>query len=1492
MLSWNRCAKINVKVLIILIIIMGAIGASLFAARQIRRSFLSKMALNEGNAAFEKQDWQVASRKFRQYLSRNLDDVGILKKYAQAAMSIRPLNADAIKGAISAYRRVMQLDPLDEIAYEKLAKLYAGIGNFQELTYIARTRIDNDPNDRKASLWLAEALFSLGKIETARQELDDLLRKLDAIPDKNDEYVQACALMSKIVLADTTINTRNARAKALEYLNHAVDDVNSIEALANRARFYRETSEIPGLSEQEIQDNKNHAREDLVKADKLGTEDPRILLFLGAEWMSLGELEKAELKLKALDHLTKEKLEEYFWDFNNWIAIKFLFASELAIRRKATAEDASLADEVLTVLKEKGQRFRVLPSAINLYLVTNNVSKARSCLDEYLKNMYTLEEGTAVSKLQLAYLQALVAKAEERPYSVIDVLQPATANDAASPEIWQLLAEAYSQTDQNRRAVNALIQYIRLRPRDAKMKEQLANQYLKLRDYSKAFEMAKLAESIDPTDIRIRLLRIATSIYSAVEQTYTEKKSSFEIQSKDLEELRKENRDRVDIRVLQAIIADNLGQSEKAEAELKSAIEECNEPIRAEIQLVYHYSRAKQIDKALTVCQEACKSDPNLAEPWILLSDIYEANKDYGSARNCLRQGLDAAAGKWEKRALSMRLALLEYLHGDKSTAIRLFSEIAAQDKEEIRARVLLLNTTEVQQNQRVAENQPTAEELIEQLKTAEGQSGLNWRLYQASLWLSSDDWRSKQQDIINNLQYCINSDPEWSSPVLLLAQMYDRLEDYAHVEDVCHQALVRNPSATDVADVLVNLYAKQHRDPDAQKVLRQVETNNRVARNWASARNIGIYLNAGNYSRAIDELKLRVSNNDQDANSRILLARLVYWQNRQNINQALNYLKEAEAIAPGSMALTAAKVAIFRAEGQEEKARQILDNYVADNNNFRAYSMRAAYLAGEGELERAEQDYKKLTTFKNQEIDGYESLSNFYARNQRLDQAVTALEEGLAAFPEDLRLERRLMKTLFLRNQAQDQQRALEILASLRERLPHDPELIKIEAMQILQTPTALNLQTARQKLQNVVRLEPTAVDAQLVLIRIAMQQKRYEDARDLAIRALGSNPDNAALLSARAGAEFLLKNTQMATQLDQLAFQKDPNGIQARDFLTPVALETKDPDFLEQSRTLIESALASDPNNEQLLLSWSRVLVSMNNPQSAIPKLEAYCRTEKGKGSINALVTLADLYRLSGDIDRANKRIEQAEQLDPNSLTVIHARFLWLVAQKRFDEIQNISSVYLSAKEQNPNTFVAAATILASLDSIKLKQEGLKLFERAASLDPALLSARLGLASTLYQTGDIQQAKQAYQKVLDEDPDNIQALNDLAWILQEHDQSYDAALELANKGLIASSDKNERIHLLDTRGTILSNMPGRLADAKADFTSLVDSSPDNTGQKAKALLSLGRICAKLNDLDEAEQHLKGALQIDGKLNVFTPDEKSEIQRLLKKSGIQAASR
>ena len=112
-----------------------------------------------------------------------------------------------------------------------------------------------------------------------------------------------------------------------------------------------------------------------------------------------------------------------------------------------------------------------------------------------------------------------------------------------------------------------------------------------------------------------------------------------------------------------------------------------------------------------------------------------------------------------------------------------------------------------------------------------------------------------------------------------------------------------------------------------------------------------------------------------------------------------------------------------------------------------------------------------------------------------------------------------------------------------------------------------------------------------------------------------------------------------------------------------------------------------------------------------------------------------------------------------------------------------------------------------------------------------------------------------------------------------QEQGGQNNTALDLINRGLSISPTN---LNLLDTKGTILLKMSDRASDARTVFERLVALSPADSGRKAKALLQLSRACVKLKDLAQASQYSKRAMDIDQKINVFTPEEQAEIESLI----------
>ena len=1488
MLQRKRSAKVNVKLLVILLVVVAGVGGGLVAARQIRIRILSERALNAGHAAYEKQDWKGAVSNWRVYLARNPNDLDVLRKFGQSLMALRPLEATTVTGAIWAYGRILQLDPNDAKASEELVGLYGMIENFEEMAKVARAWTEREPNDVRSPIWLATALNESKKYAEARKVLEAYIQRLETLPTKHGEYVEACRQMAELLAkeaeaagrqkpaAGTSAPSQQEQQKVpadeappqptpLDWLNRAVAyEARSGEAQIYRARFYRMRAETLEASDPNRPLFVALARQDLESAEKLSSNDANIRYALSGEWMFHGELDRADAALQAADKLTREGIKDQSTNANDWAVGRFGLASELAMRKGAKAQAASLADEVLAAKaeaasladevlasldpNERGYRQAVLPAVIRVYAFAERAPDARRCLDEYLgitKEQPVTRESTRLA----AELKVQVAAAENKPYSVIEVLEPLAGSDPNGAQMLLWLGRAYAQTGQASRAVTALEQYRRLNPQGTQIATELARQYAKVGDFDKAFLAAKEAESANPLDLEAKLSRIGAGISKAIGPRGVSDASSLKALAEELGSLRKQYPERVGIRVYLSIIAEALGQPEAAEQELKQAIAECSDPLRAETQLIRRYVKAQRLDEAVAVCEASCARQKDVAEPWLMLADLHAMKQDYDSARAGLQKGLESVTDVRGRKLLNTRLALLEFARGDRAAGIGLLRELA-RDPQEIQARLLLLTSPEIQ-------GDPNASgTLIAELRIAEGERGLWWRLYQAALWLSGPDAVSKQQEAVSLLRDCMKMEPTWPAPVLTLAQMYVRQGDFKQAEDVYRQGLAASPSATGIAEGLLGLLDGQNRFAEAEKVLRQIQ-NPQVEANWQ----VRLAVGTGDVSRAINELRLKVDNDKdkQDASSRIELARLTYQETR-DFAQAMRYLDEAKAIQPQLRTLTAVRASILNAEGRPQEALRVLDDYVAEYSNFEAYLLRAVYLAEQGDADRAEQDYRKLTTF--QEIPaGYELLANFYAGAGKLDQAVTEAEAGLGLHPENVRLKRVLAQLLLSRDKPGDAARALDTI----KELPPDTSSMMLLAMQKLREGTPQSVTEAKGILEGIVKRDPTSIQAHVYLIGLAMQEGQFQAAADLAVRALESNPTNPTLLTARARAELLLGYPPTAAKFARQALQRDPNSLDALDVFSQASLSSQGQSLQGEARTLLDAAVRrmkpDSPSNSRLQMLRAQFYATLNQPQAAVPELEAYCRTTQGSSDIPAQVTLADLYRAMGDMAKADEVIKQLEQSHRDELVVVHARFLWLVVQKRFDDLKQIGSAYVHAKNQDLATFLRAGGMLVSLEPPELKAEGIKLLEHAVSLWPTSADARLNLASAQYQMGDAGGAEKTYRELLRLQPNETRAMNDLAWILQERFQRYEEALKLANQGLAVgaktSGAGSPNVFLLDTKGTILLKMDGRLPEARKTFEEIlralaISRSPD-LRREARTNLRLGEICIKLKEIGRA---------------------------------------
>lgn len=1455
-MSCRASAKINIRFLCVLAVAIAALAGGALVARNLRRQYLAEGDMKAGLTALEKGEWAVACKRLRGYLSRRPDDIEILKKFAHAQLQVEPLNRGNCLGAISAYRRLLNLVPDDAGVYENLARLYQAIGDFSELGYVGRKRLEKAPDDVKAPIWVAKSLLYQRKFDEAGVILRGLESRLSGQEGKVPEYVQACTLLSLIA---SEKETEEARADARRWADRAVEyDPQSPEAHLFRARYLRKTKATGAAGAALL----SSARKDLEQAETLKPEDLSVQLVLAEEWIEHEQLDRAEKVLEGLKAPNRDVIRKYYVDPADFTTTRFLVSARWAAEKQAAEQGVTLADEALAALSGAGHRIGILPTVIRLYLAGGKAPQARKCLDEYVE-LLKLVPDAQWARQELVMLKAMLSRSEDRPYAVIETLNPIMAADSSNSMLWKLLAEAYSRTDQTRQAIRALLGYLKLKPRDPDMTLQLAREYMKQYDWNRAFEAARLAEPLDPTDIVIKLLRIETSVYVAVERSDERKKAWLAALSEELATLRKEHPERIEIRLLQAYIAFHQGRTEQSVAELETAIKECKDTLRAELQLARVFFRSGRLEKAIETCRTATAKHPDASSAWQSLAELLRINKRNKESVEALVEGLKKVKDRWEVRALKLKLAIFQVLDGDRKQGISILQGLATADAHEVRARELLLGLQEV------VRDRPVADGLVADVRKIEGEGGLRWKLYQASINLADSNWRAHQQEIGGLLDRCCEADPGWAEPALMLAGMHERLGNLQKAEAVCRRALSADPSAVEIADRLVTLLERQARYGEAKEVLDRLEASPRIL----SSRRLRVAIGSGNFAQAIDELKLRVANDEQnqDAGSRILLARLIYWETR-DLDEALKYLGQAQAISGESMAVTAVQVEIVRAEslraeeesqrmkqaGRDQEARKlaqdaqryrgealkILDEQVTRNKTFSAFLLRGSYLASVGDMAAAEKDYVHLTTFKDHQGRGHDFLGRFYAETGKMDQAVTALESGRQEFPKDLDLKRRLVKTLLVRGTPDDRRQAGALLDELDRLLPNDPELLWHRASLTMADGTAEGRQKAHPMLEKVVELEPAAVNAHLALIAFAIQKGEYAKAREMAIRAQGPNPASIPLLIARATCEQMLGNLPMAVNLARMVLREVPENPDARDVLVYAAETTREPAAIREADELVRKLRDKKPDDPVLLAK------------------------------------AATICRIKGELAQARTLMEQAAKASAENPSVLKEQILLLGREEKWDQLLAIVNTHLAAKRHDRGVLESAANLLAGTKSDQNHAKAMVLYEKVAEMSPSDIRPKLNLALLRYGAKQIDQAEALYREVLRQDPENVWALNDLAWILQEARKDYKAALELADKAARLSPDNRS---VLDTRGVILEKMPDGLTRARADFERCIHLASEDKSALATAHLQAGRVCVRLKDLAAARRHLLQAQKLDQAHDVLGTVRRGELENLLK---------
>jgi cellulose synthase operon protein C len=400
------------------------------------------------------------------------------------------------------------------------------------------------------------------------------------------------------------------------------------------------------------------------------------------------------------------------------------------------------------------------------------------------------------------------------------------------------------------------------------------------------------------------------------------------------------------------------------------------------------------------------------------------------------------------------------------------------------------------------------------------------------------------------------------------------------------------------------------------------------------------------------------------------------------------------------------------------------------------------------GEKDEAEQSFRQLGTFKS-----YQQLYPIFLFHEgKRDEAVRQFESLNKQNPDDREARSNLIEAYRSVNRAGDAERILD--AALKKNSKDDDALLKRAEMQIGRG----QYEEAERDLNDVIRLRPNSADAHFLLAKLHEARGQELTARQELAEALRLDPN---LEKVRVElAERLLADKQAKAALDLLNGAPDSQksstaSVVARNW---VLLSIND---LGEMRKGIDQGLAQRPT-AALWLQDGLWKLRTGNETGARTSLEKALALNPG--DTLALSALNQSYVALKQAAMGLKAVTGYASQQPKSADV--QMLLGMTLIENGDRV-NARKAFMAAKADDPR-LTDADLALTQLDVAEGKVDDARSrLNSILSSNPRNSKAQLWLGILEDGTGNRQAAIDHYRKAIEIDPNNGQALNNLAYML-----------------------------------------------------------------------------------------------------------------------------
>ena len=699
------------------------------------------------------------------------------------------------------------------------------------------------------------------------------------------------------------------------------------------------------------------------------------------------------------------------------------------------------------------------------------------------------------------------------------------------------------------------------------------------------------------------------------------------------------------------------------------------------------------------------------------------------------------------------------------------------------------------------------AEAIIEYRSALEQDANLGGaRLKLADLYAQQGDVQNAYREYLRAADVLPdNQDAQLKAGAMLL--MADRFTD-ARIR--AEGVLRAHPDNAGALMLLGNALAGSH---DMEGALRRL--NEAIAADPGSGlaySNLGtLQLAGGDRELAEASFKKAITANPNETSARVALANYYRSQNRDVDAEAT--LREAARVDPQNVQVNANLVELYIRIGRPGDAEAPLKAIVAVMNNADTQFALAEYYVRMKRPADARPILEKLSQTKEHYALAKASIAAVDYKEGRTTEAHKTVDEVLQRDPNN-------RTALLLKGQLLSSERKFdEALRFLKSAGAADPGRATEPDLVVAKIYIARGqLEEAQDTYKQLLTHDPRSIPAQLGLAQLYAARGEVGAATELARGAVANAPNNveARLTLVRtliAGGNAAEAEKELRVLHDNL-----PQSAAVQVELGALFLSKND---AAAARTAFSKALSLGAETPEALAGLIGLDLASNNQAAALDRLQA--RLREAPNDKHAWYLAAHLYFSLKDFRRTEEALKKTIELDPSNLSAYAMLGGVYGAQGRLDDARQEFETWALRQPRS----VAAHTMIAMLLENQNKQE---------------------------------EARKAYQKILEIDPNAPIAANNLAFQYAESGGNLDVALQLAQAAKAQLPDEPQ---FNDTLGWVYYKQD--ILDQAGQFIQhAIDRDPKNP----QFHYHLGMVFAKQGEDDRAIAELKEALKLNARFD------------------------